>query len=237
MLSPGPPQFRTTRWSLVARTRGSHPDRAAALETLCRAYWRPLYAFLRRDGHPPEEAEDLVQGLLADLLERDDFAVADPERGRFRTFLLAALKNYRSKWREKADAVKRGGRMTRRPLDFGAAEIAYRLEPGGRPADRVFERQWALATIEHVLAEVERKQSEAGRGAWFAALRGTLTGEAAAPYAEIAAALGSTPGAVKAAAARLRRDFRSELDVALADGIDEADAAAERAALFAALGQ
>lgn len=237
MDSLAPPRFASTRWSVVAAADAGDPRAADALQELCGAYWRPLYAFLRRRGHAPHDAEDLVQGFLADLLGRNDFAAADRSRGRFRTFLLAALKNYASKRREHDQAVKRGGAAAKFTLDFAAAERGYGREPAdGRTAEQVFERQWALATLRRTLDELETSQRDAGRGPWFDELKGLLTGGGAAPYVEIAGRLGSTPGAVKAAASRLRREYRERLERALADGLEDADAVAdERQRLFAAL--
>ena len=241
MDSPRHVRFATTRWSLVATAGRQTRESAAALEMLCGQYWPPLYVFLRRRGHSPQDAEDLVQGFLADLLRREDLAAADSRRGRFRTFLLAGLKHHAANRHAADTAAKRGGSVVtaslETPLDFAEAESHYRQEPSdARTAEAVFERQWALAVLRRALADVEQSQQHAGRGEWFEQLRPLLTGGGTAPYAELAASLNTTPGAVKAAAARLRRQFREALDQALRDGLSSADdLAAERAALFAAL--
>lgn len=237
--------FASTRWSLVAAADASETRRRRALDELCRTYWRPLYAFLRRGGCDPPEAEDLVQGFLADLLARGDINRADPQRGRFRTFLLAALKHYAAKQRDAAAAAKRGGRVTthsldRRsdlPLDFAAAEAAFRFEPSDdRTPEDVFARQWALAVLQTTLARLEAEQVAAGRGDWFALLKGSLAGEPTRSHQSIADQLGTTPGTVKAAAARLRQRYRDLLDAELGDGVVDAQTlAAERAALLEAL--
>ena len=252
-------RFATTRWSLVVSAgEGGHADARSsrlevgrlALSELCRLYWPPLYAFLRRSGSSRADAEDLVQGFLADLLSRGDVARADRDRGRFRTFLLSSLKNFASKQRERAAAQKRGGHLQHlsleRPFsfDFEAAERAYRFEPSDRRTpEAVFERQYALALLGRVLEDLGQSEREAGRGDWFASLKPLLTtggADAGLSYVDVAATLGTTPGAVKTAASRLRRRYREALDRALADGLEEtanleADLAAERAALVAAL--
>ena len=227
--------FDSTRWSVIARAGVAGPGGRDALAELCEAYWQPLYAFLRRRGHQPAEAEDLVQGFLADLLARG--LSADPERGEFRTWLLTALKHFAANQHAAATAVKRGGRVSLVSLDFAAAESAYQFEPADdRTPEAVFARQWALTLLARVLADLEAEQRAAGRGDWFEALRGTITTAAAVPYQQLADELGTTPGAVKTAASRLRRRYRTLLDAALADGLtDPADIAAERRALFESL--
>ena len=238
MTSPIPRiDFATTRWSLVAASERRDTHGQAALSDLCRVYWQPLYAFLRRSGSDRQTAEDLTQGFLADLLERGDLAIATPERGRFRTFLLAALKHYAAKQRAHDQAIKRGGQVTTFSFDFAGAEAAYQFEPTDtRTADEVFDRQWALALLASVLEQLETRYRESDRADWFAAMRSTITTGTAAPYTEIASALGTTPGAVKTAVGRLRREYRHILDATLADGVDDdADLIDERRTLFAAL--
>lgn len=234
------PRFATTRWSLVAHAAADDSRGRRALGELCDLYWRPLYAFLRRSGSSEQDAEDTVQGFLADLLARGDVARADRGRGRFRTFLLAALKNYASKQRDRDAALKRGGGVATFRLDPDAvagAEAAYRHEPSDdRTPEEVFERQWALTLLDGVLTELAAKYESEGRGEWFAALRPTLTGGGAQPYAELAATLGSTPGAIKTAVSRLRREYRDRLDAALCDGaLSDDEIADERRALLNAL--
>ena len=228
-------RFATTRWSLVAAADARAAESATALEELCGAYWRPLYAFLRQSGQSPVESEDLVQGFLTDLLARGDVSRADPARGRFRTFLLASLKNYVSKQRDRRAASKRSGTWTR--LNFADAERAFAAGRDDRTPQQAFDRQWALSLLEGVLDDLRQDQTAAGRAAWFERLSPLLTGEGAAPYATIARQLDATPGAVKQAASRLRREYRDRLERALASGLaDPADLPDERRRLFEALG-
>ncbi|HKI17633.1 MAG TPA: ECF-type sigma factor, partial [Isosphaeraceae bacterium] len=146
-------RFPATHWSRVVQSAdGSSPEARAALEALCSAYWYPLYAFIRRRGHDPDGAADLVQGLFTHLLERNAFASADPRRGRFRTFLLAVCRNFLADQAEHRQAQKRGGGMAIASLDCSGAEGRYRAEPADTlTPDRLFERAWALAMLERVL--------------------------------------------------------------------------------------
>jgi RNA polymerase sigma factor (sigma-70 family) len=231
--------FRPTRWSLVARA-ASPADATAptALEELCRAYWYPLYAFLRRRGRAPEDAEDLVQGFFAGLLERGALAQADPARGRFRTFLLAALLHHASHEREKAGAAKRGGRHGSISLDALDAEQRYALEPaGGETAEALFERRWALETLERALARVaEEARAGAPEAAErHAALVPLLWGEGG-PQHDVAVRLGLSATALRVALHRLRVGVREALRREVRETLsDPADLDDELARLAAAL--
>ena len=145
--------FATTRWSLVvAAGQGASPDAQQALETLCRLYWYPLYAFVRRLGHQPDDAQDLTQAFFTRLLEKDCIQAADPNRGRFRSFLLASFKHFIADERVRAGAQKRGGGKAFLPLDFEAGEQRYHLEPAHDwTAERIYERRWALTLLAQVL--------------------------------------------------------------------------------------
>lgn len=206
-----PQGFATTRWSLVlAAGRGDAPDAEAALAVLCRTYWYPLYAYVRRSGHPADEARDLTQEFFARLLEKHSLRAADSERGRFRSFLLTALKRFLSKQRHQARAQKRGGGRKPLSLDFEQGESRYRLEPVTEVTpEAIYERHWALTLLEHVMARLRAEFQRAGKPDAFDHLKVFLTGEAAAPrYREVAVELGMTEGAVKVAVHRLRRRFR-----------------------------
>jgi DNA-directed RNA polymerase specialized sigma24 family protein len=232
-------RFPTTWWSRVARAGDpADPEARAALEGLCRDYWYPLYAFARRWGLTPDDACDLVQGFLADLIERGDLAAADRDRGRFRAFLRAACVHYLAHRREHDGALKRGGGRRRVSIDQLDAEGRYGREPAHElTAERLFERRWALTLLEGVLAHLESEMTGAGKADLFARLRPTLEGEEGAEsYREIAAALEMTEGAVKGAAYRLRARYRERLRAEVARTVaDPAEVDAELAELLAAL--
>lgn len=218
---PGSARFATTRWSMVvAAGERETPEGRAALESLCRSCWVPLYAFARRGGARPEEAADLVQGFFADLLERSAIRQADPERGRFRTFLLAAFRHFASKERERERALKRGGGATILPLDFAAGESLYLAEPADdRTPERIYERRWALSLLDRVMGEL-RASYDGERAAVFEALRPFLAGEdPGGTLAQIGDRIGMTEGAAKVALHRMRRRYRDLLRAAIAETV------------------
>jgi RNA polymerase sigma-70 factor (ECF subfamily) len=230
--------FATTHWSLVLAARGQTPAAREALAELCRVYWFPLYAYIRRQGHAAHEAEDLTQELFAQLLQRDDLAGLDPSRGRFRAFLLASCRHFLANQADKAQALKRGGGRTSLPLDLADADRRYAAEPGHEQTpERLFERRWALALLDQVLGRLRGHYETAGQAALFEHLKGALTGETDGPYAEVAVALGMTEGAVKVAAHRLRQRYRDFLREEIARTVaDEAEVDDEVRTLFRALG-
>lgn len=233
-------RFPTTHWSRIARA-GRPDDTAAraALEELCRDYWFPLYAFARRRGLSPHEAEDIVQGFLADLLERGDLAGVDQSKGRFRAFLRAACEHYLANCRDHDRAAKRGGKRTIVLIDRLDAEDRYERGPAHEiTAERLFERQWALTLLEHVLRRLEDESARSGKSALFDQLRPALQGDHLAPsYRDIAAALGMTEGAVRVAAHRLRVRYRKLLREEVGRTTDDpAGIDDEIADLLAALG-
>ncbi len=237
--SPSAARFPTTSWSRVGRA-GDPADSAArvALNGLCRDYWYPLYAFARRRGLAPDDACDLVQGFLADLIERGDLAIVDRERGHFRTFLRAACGHYINHRRERDRALKRGGGRRSVSIDLLDAEGRYGCEPAHElTAERLFERRWALSLLENVLIRLESEMNGAGKAALFVKLRPMLEGdERAESYREIAMASGISEGAVKAAAHRLRARYRELLRAEVARTVaDPAEVDAELAELLAAL--
>jgi RNA polymerase sigma-70 factor (ECF subfamily) len=211
-VSPSP-RFATTRWSLVLEARRSSPQVQQALETLCGAYWYPLYAYLRRAGRRPEEAQDLTQEFFLRLVEKDYLRTADPERGRFRTFLLVMFKRFLANQQERHQAQKRGGGCTIFSIDFTAGEERFSREPADdRTPEKTFERRWALALLERVLVRLQEDYASKGRGELFQALTFVLTGEGdSPPYAELGERLGMAAGAVKVAAHRLRKRYRDLL--------------------------
>jgi RNA polymerase sigma-70 factor (ECF subfamily) len=219
--------FDTTRWSLIAAARSDDPDAAqAALSTLCEAYWYPLYAYIRRWGADPDAARDLTQGFFASLLERRDIEHVRPERGRFRTFLLASARHFLLNEAAHARAAKRGGGVSPIPLAFDEAEGRYQFEPVDQATpETLYERRWALTLLERVISVVQTRWKRAGRGPEFEVLKASLLGEGpAGGYAAAARQLGRTEGAVKVAVHRLRKAFRAELREAIAETVaDPAD--------------
>lgn len=184
-----------------------------ALEELCRNYWFPLYAFVRSRGQSPHDAEDVVQGFLADLLSRGDLANLDPSKGRFRSFLRAACEHYLANQRDHDRAAKRGGEVKIVCIDRLDAESRFRREHATQVTpERIFERQWALTLLERVMERLEAESVQAGKAELFALLRPVLQGDALAPsYPAIASELGMNDGAVRVAAHRLRVRYRERL--------------------------
>jgi RNA polymerase sigma-70 factor (ECF subfamily) len=231
--------FATTRWSLVAaaRDRAAPPAREALAE-LCRAYWYPVYAFVRRCGHGHAEAEDLTQEFFARLLGKDALAAVDPARGRFRSFLLASCRHFLANQHDRERARKRGGGRPTLPLDFGGADDRYRREPAHDDTpEKLFERRWALALLDEVLARLRAEYEATGKGQLFALLKGHLTGDdPGLPHAAAAEQLGMTEGAVKVAVHRLRKSYRELLRQEIAQTLaDPAEVDDEIRSLFAAL--
>jgi RNA polymerase sigma-70 factor (ECF subfamily) len=232
-------RFATTQWSVVvAAGNADAPDARRALESLCAAYWYPLYAFARRRGAGAHAAQDLVQGFFAVLLEKDYLAQVDRDRGRFRAFLKTAFAHYTAKEREKARAQKRGGDLLHLSLDFEQGEERYSLEPADATTpDAVFERRWALTMLDRVVARLKTEFSAAGKQELFTALLPFVAGGAPLPtHRDTAESLGMTEGAVKVAVHRLRKRYRTLLREAVADTVsDPADVDAELHHLIAAL--
>jgi RNA polymerase sigma-70 factor (ECF subfamily) len=216
------PAFRTTRWSVVvaAGGRGSAAARDA-LATLCSTYWYPLYAFARRRGADRDAAADLVQGFFAALIEKDWAGDADPERGRFRAYLLTAFKRFRAKEHRRDAAGKRGGGRTVLALDFDDGEARYAADASAdADPERAFERRWAMTLLARAFERTRREFEGAERAALFAALVPYLAGEGdARPQAEIAASLGMTENAVRVALHRLRARHRENLRAEIRDTV------------------
>jgi len=214
--------FVTTHWSVVVATGCNETSESRnALEQLCRVYWYPLYAHVRRRGHTPEDAQDLTQEFFARLLERQWLARADRACGRFRTFLLVALDRFLANAWDKARAQKRGGGALTLPLQLDTAETRYGLEPADpRTPEQAFERRWAIALLDEVLRRLEAEQQTEGKAALFARLKPCLAGESASlPYGQIAGATGLSEGAVKVAVHRLRQRYRELLRAEIAQTV------------------
>ena len=219
---PPRPAFVTTHWSIVVSAgRNDTPHARDALEKLCRSYWSPIYAFVRRQGHGPHDAQDLTQEFFARLLGKKQLAGADPARGRFRSFLLASLKHFLANEWDKARAQKRGGGQVLIPIDVATAETSCGVDPADQlTADKIFERRWALTLLEHVLSRLRAEYVSDGREKLFEQLKPTLTeASRTVAYAEIATRLGTTEGAVKVAVHRLRQRYREVLRAEIADTV------------------
>ncbi|HVV69996.1 MAG TPA: sigma-70 family RNA polymerase sigma factor [Verrucomicrobiae bacterium] len=186
------------------------PDSVRALESLCRAYWYPLYGYIRWRGHGAHEAEDLTQAFFAYLLEKKALGKVDPAKGKFRSFLLASLNNFLNNEWDKAQRLKRGGGAEIFSFDGVPAEERFLLEPThGQSPERLFERRWAETVLKQVVANLAEEFRKAGQSERFEALRGFLmAGAREAPYEEVAARLGMTVTAVTAAVRRMRLRFR-----------------------------
>lgn len=236
-IAPGAREFHTTRWSLVLAAQKDSDSTGArrALAELCRDYWYPLYAFARRRGHSPHDAQDLTQAFFADLLERNPTS-ADPARGRFRSYLLGALKHFLANEWHRAHAQKRGG--GRRIIEWDALdpEKRYALEPHaeGNP-DALYDRRWALDLLDRAIGRLRAEFDSKGDGATFDALKATLTG-AEPPREDLARQLGMSEGALKVAIHRLRQRYRELLRAEIADTVDSpADVDGEMRHLVAVL--
>ena len=169
-------QFTTTHWSVViAAGKGDAPQAIEALEKLCRTYWYPIYAYLRRRGCGEQDAQDLTQGFFAQLLERRSIQGVERDQGKFRSFLLASLNYYVADERDRANAQKRGGGHQVLSLDVQEAEQRYRLEPADeRSPEKIFERRWAMALLDQVLARLGQEFADAGKRKLFEQLQGFL---------------------------------------------------------------
>jgi RNA polymerase sigma factor (sigma-70 family) len=206
--------FATTHWSVVlAATDRESPQAAEALEQLCRTYWYPIYAYIRRQGHPPEAAEDLTQEFFARLLAKDYLSALRGEQGRFRWFLLCTVKRFLINERERARAAKRGGAREHLPFDGPMAEGRYGLEAADQTTpDRLFDRAWATTLIERVHRLLQEEYALEGKAELFQRLNIFLSGDRAeVSYAEAAAQLQMTDGAARVAVHRLRRRYRELL--------------------------
>lgn len=208
-------RFATTQWSMVASAGGSHSSETdRALATLCESYWFPLYAFVRRAGYTAEDAQDLTQEFFVRLLTKNYLAVADPHRGRFRSFLLGAMKHFLASQQRRQAAVKRGGHQLTISLDFHSGEDRYRLiEPADNlTPERLYEKRWALTLLELVLGRLRAEFRAVGKVELFDSLKQFLAdGTAKSAYREIAQQQGMSEGAVKVAVHRMRRRYRKLL--------------------------
>jgi RNA polymerase sigma-70 factor (ECF subfamily) len=206
-----PAVFVTTHWSVVLAARDrSSPFSDAALETLCRTYWHPLYGYARGLGNSPQDAEDLTQSFFARLLEKEYLKAVTRERGRFRSFLLMAFKRFLANEWDRERALKRGGGRVTQPLDTRIGEQACQHDnQEGATPEKAYDRRWALTLLERTLATLRSEFEQEGKAGQYACLKDFLTAERSAiSYAEVAARLGTSEGAARVAVHRLRRRFR-----------------------------
>jgi RNA polymerase sigma factor (sigma-70 family) len=210
---PGGSAFPNTSWTLIVAASGAtHPDTRAALESLCRGYWYPIYAYVRRHGHSPELSSDLTQDFFLRLLGGNFFERADPQKGRFRNFLLTSLKHFLSDAAGRERALKRGGGLAPLPFEVQDGESIYLREPHHEETpERIFERRWARAVLDRVVATLRDEFVKHGRLDHFNALRSYLMGSGDAPYAELALKLDISESALKSGIHRLRKRYRDLL--------------------------
>jgi RNA polymerase sigma-70 factor (ECF subfamily) len=213
--------FTTTHWSVVMEAQGESPAAQEALEKLCRTYWRPIFAFLRRQGIPPEEAEDITQGFFAQLLERRSLDAVRKEKGRLRSYLLGALKYFLVDEQRRAMAIKRGKGQRLIPLEELRAGERIDMEPADPvTAEMIYERRWALTVLEQVLNRLKGEYATAGNAALFDSLKELLPDEPGSPsQAEIAARLGMTENAIRQAFYRFRQHYQSLLREEIANTV------------------
>jgi len=230
--------FATTHWTVVlAAGRRSTPQSDRALEELCRTYWYPLYAYVRRHGHSKEDAEDLTQGFFARFLERNFLEGVSSEKGRFRAFLLVALKHFLANEWDKSQRQKRGGGVAQLSLDWQDADTRYQIDPADQLSpDKLYDRAWALTLLEQVIRRLRDECAADGKGQMFEQLKPFLmAGQKAIPYAEAAAKLGLNEGAARVAVHRLRQRYRELLREEISQTLaDPADVEEELRALFRA---
>jgi RNA polymerase sigma factor (sigma-70 family) len=237
--SHAPRAFVTTHWSQVLLAADQHlPNSAQALERLCQSYWPPLYCYLRRDGRSSHEAEDLTQAFFARLLERNTLAMANPERGRFRNFLLSALKNFViNEWRSQ-HTQKKGGQFQILSLDAQASEGYYVAEPGDHlTPDVLFDKHWALTVIERAMDRLRGEYAAIGKADLFEDLKSFLVAKKGTPHAELATKHGIPAGTIGVIIHRLRQRYATLLREEIATTVnDPSEIDDEIRHLIAALG-
>jgi len=212
--------FELTRWSIVRAAGRDTPGARDALQHLCTAYWYPLYAFVRRQGNPPDAAQDLTQEFFTRLLEHDWLADVDQNKGRFRSFLLASMKHFLANEWDRDRAKKRGGGRSPISLDALTAESRYAMEPAGAETpETIFQRRWALTLLEQVMTRLRGEFTAAGKAEIFDELKAMLTGDKT-PYAEVGQRLGMNEGAVKVAVHRLRKRYRDLIREEIAQTVE-----------------
>ena len=230
-LAPADSTFHSTRWALVLRSRGDAPEARTALGELCEVYWAPVFRFLHSEGRAEDDSRELAQEFFARLLARGGFDGADPAKGRFRSYLLGALKHFLAERRRNEGREKRGGGAELESLDAQGPDSSPGLQiadPSAGISDKQFDREWALAVMDRSLRMVQADFEKAGRQAQFETLKPWLVGDTAdLSQADAASALGTTTGAVKVMIHRLRKDFRTAVEAELAQTVPDTGDIAE----------
>jgi len=238
-MTPGPSRFHTTHWSVVlAAADGTSPQAEAALAALCETYWHPVYAFIRRSGRSEDDARDLTQAFFARVIERRDLRTARPERGRFRSFLLAAVRHFMSDERDHDMAKKRGGGSVHIPIGAHLDDEAQAVvDPAtDETPEQVYERRWALSALDAAVARAAAEYRRAGRSLVFETLSPSIRGEDKLDYEHVSRTLGCSEGAARVAAHRVRRHIGACLRAALLETVaNPADVDDELRFLMAAL--
>ncbi|MHA1939955.1 MAG: RNA polymerase sigma factor [Candidatus Thorarchaeota archaeon] len=235
----GDGRFATTHWSVVLAA--GQPDSSRyqqALETLCRTYWFPLYAYLRRQGHDSHQAEEYTQAFFAQMLEKQYLSKVAPKPGKFRSFLLVALKHFLANERDRLKTQKRGGGRPVIPLDRESAENQYAIEPAHHlSADKLFEKSWALTVLDQTMNRLQNEFAGANKQKLFDRLKSYLGGEkASVPYRDVAAELEVSEGTVKVTIHRMRTRYRELLRDEIAQTVNTPEHVDEEIRnLFAAL--
>jgi RNA polymerase sigma-70 factor (ECF subfamily) len=218
--------FQTTHWSVVLTAGADETSQShIALERLCQTYWFPIYAHLRRQNHSRHESQDLTQAFFAHLLANQRLQQVHPEKGKFRSFLLASLRHFLMNEWDKARTLKRGGQFQIVSLEAEAAEERFRREPShGETPEKTFERTWAMTLLDSVFAALRQEYAGDGKAALFDALQNYLSGDkGTVPYADTAERLGVSEGAVKMAVLRMRRRFGELLRAEIARTVSQPD--------------
>jgi RNA polymerase sigma-70 factor (ECF subfamily) len=217
-----PSRFQTTSWSLVLAAAGQRSTEAqAALAKLCQTYWQPVYTFIRRSGYPADQAQDLAQGFFLVLLDNNYVADADPQRGRFRSFLLTSVKHFLANERDRAHALKRGGRQAIVSIDGMEAECQYAPSTVELTTpESLFERRWALSLLEQAMTRLRGEFAEREKAEHFEKMSGFLACDAdGGRYEQLAAELGTSAGALRVAVHRMRQKYRNILRAEIAETV------------------
>jgi RNA polymerase sigma-70 factor (ECF subfamily) len=226
-----PAAFHTTQWTVVMRARGNAPEARAALGDLCEAYWTPVFRFLRREGRSEDDSQELVQEFFTHLLSGGGIDQIDPEKGRFRSYLLGALKHFLADRKRNEGRQKRGGDVVIESIESGGTETSPGMpipDPAGPVSDAWFDREWALAVMDRGLTAVQTAFEESGKGKPFQVLKPWLIGDTEnLSQADAATELGMTTGAVKVAIHRLRKSFRDAIQAEIAETVTDPDEIAE----------
>lgn len=234
----GAGRFNETHWTMVLAAGQKDSRAKAALEELCRIYWYPLYAFVRRQGHSKVDAEDLTQEFFARLLARDDLATVDRGKGKFRSFLLASMKHFLANEWDRAQAQKRGGGKRILSINLEDSELKYAMEPAHvMTPDKLYDRRWAMTVLEQVMVKLRKEMSAEGKTDQFEQMKVFLAeSRGDARYAKVAENLGLSEAAVKTAVHRLRKHYRRLLVAEIADTVEtQLDVEQELRHLLAAL--